>query len=75
MRVTWVRALPGCEHIDVCGVEKMLCVATTSTLNKLNQTYADIEAALRGAFTLVDQVRPDIDGQPFLAPTPIVRCE
>jgi hypothetical protein len=65
---------PGCETIDICGVDKFLCVATTSTANKLNQTYADIRGILEDAFAVVDAVRPDVDGQPFVAPTPLVRC-
>ena len=53
----------------------MPMMAVSSSVNKLGQTYADIENTLQAAFTVVDAVRPDVDGQPFVAPTPIVRCE
>ena len=40
---------PGCEPIDICGTPKFLCVATTDRDDKLDQTYAQIKAALEQA--------------------------
>jgi cytosine/adenosine deaminase-related metal-dependent hydrolase len=66
-------ALPGCERVDICGTQKFLCVATTDTTNKLNQTYAEIKAALEKALTDADAQTPG-DGWSFAPLTPLVRC-
>jgi len=66
-------ALPGCEHVDICGAQKFLCVATTDTSNKLNQTYAEIKAALEKALSDADAQTPG-DGWNFAPLTPLVRC-
>jgi 5-methylthioadenosine/S-adenosylhomocysteine deaminase len=47
-------ANPGCESIELCGRQKFLCVAEASTANKLNQTYAQIKAALDTALLDLD---------------------
>jgi hypothetical protein len=66
-------AVPGCETIDICTKQKFLCVATTNTTNKLNQTYADIKAALEKAMTDVDTVS---GVQWKFAPlAPLVKCK
>jgi hypothetical protein len=67
-------AQPGCETLDICGAQKFLCVATTSSANKLNQTYADIRAALSQAMLDVDAQTPG-DGYDFAPITPLVKCE
>jgi hypothetical protein len=67
-------ALPGCETVDICGAEKFLCVATTTTTSKLGQTYADITAALSQAMLDVDAQTPG-DGFNFAPLTPLVKCE
>jgi 5-methylthioadenosine/S-adenosylhomocysteine deaminase len=66
-------ALPGCETVDICGAAKFLCVATTSAANKLDQTYAQIKAALGQAMIDVDAQTPG-DGYAFAPLTPIVTC-
>ena len=67
-------AQPGCETIDICGASKFLCVATTATTAKLDQTYAQIRAALGQALTDADTLTPD-DGYTFSPIAPLVRCE
>lgn len=55
-----------CEQLDVCGNEKFLCVATGSTKNKLDQTYAEIEEAINSALLALDNIEPlaDSDCEP-----------
>ena len=67
-------AQPGCETLDICGASKFLCVATTDTANKFNQTYADIKAALEKAMVDVDAQTPS-DGINFAPVAPIVKCK
>lgn len=64
---------PGCEHVDICGVQKFLCAATWDTANKLDQTFEEIQAALEAALVELDQVTLD-DGYSFAPPAPIFRC-
>jgi hypothetical protein len=64
---------PACEALDVCGVSKSLCIATADTTNKLNQSYADIKAALETALTAADAQTPT-DGFNFAPLTPLVKC-
>ncbi len=67
-------AQPGCETIEICGASKFLCVATTATTDKLDQTYAQIQAALSQALTTADALTPT-DGFDFAPLTPIVTCD
>lgn len=67
-------AQPGCETIDVCGVPKFLCVATTTSANKLDQTFASIKAALGQALAVADAATPG-DGWNFAPLTPLVTCK
>src|SRR6185437_3074159 len=66
-------AQPGCEAIDICGAPKFLCVAKAETTNKMNQTYADITAALTKGLADADAATPD-DGFNFSPLTPLVTC-
>lgn len=66
-------AQPGCELLDVCGVQKFLCIAQSSTANKLNQSYADIKAALEQALSDADAQTP-ADGWNFAPLPPLVKC-
>ncbi|MEP6860173.1 MAG: amidohydrolase family protein [Deltaproteobacteria bacterium] len=66
-------ATPGCETIDICGAAKFLCVARTSTANKLNQTFAQITTALGDALTLADSLTT-ADGFDFAPLTQLVTC-
>jgi hypothetical protein len=66
-------AQPGCETVDICGASKFLCVATTDTTNKMNQTYADITAALSKGLADADAATPT-DGFDFSPLTPLVTC-
>jgi hypothetical protein len=67
-------AQPGCEQVDICGTQKFLCVATTSTLNKLNQTLGDIASAL-GQGLLDADAQTTTDGWNFYPLTPLVKCQ
>jgi len=64
---------PGCEAFDACGTAKFLCVATTSTTDKLDESYAQIHAALDAAMTDVDSLTPS-DGYSFAPVAPISKC-
>jgi cytosine/adenosine deaminase-related metal-dependent hydrolase len=65
-------ALSTCERIDVCGAEKFLCIAQPTTANKLNQTYAEMKAALEQGFADVNALAPS-SGAPFTL-APLVAC-
>ncbi|HEX4455685.1 MAG TPA: amidohydrolase family protein [Kofleriaceae bacterium] len=67
-------AAPGCESIDICGVPKFLCAATSDTANKLDQTYAQIQAAIVQGLSDADAATPD-DGYTFSPITPLVTCD
>lgn len=67
-------AAPGCEKLSICGEPKFLCVATTSTSSKLDQTYAQIKAALEQALLDADAQTP-ADGWSFAPLAPLVRCK
>ena len=65
--------LPGCETINICGTPKFVCVAETATTTKLDQTLAQIKAALEAAMVDVDSITPD-DGYNFAPLAPLVKC-
>ena len=67
-------AAPGCETFDACTKQKFLCVATTDTTNKLDQTYATIKAALEKGLTDADGVTMG-DGFNFAPLPPLVKCK
>ncbi|MGE5187364.1 MAG: amidohydrolase family protein [Acidobacteriota bacterium] len=64
---------PGCEPIDICGAQKFVCVATPATTDKLDQTYAQIVAALAQGLSDGDAQTPG-DGYSFSPLTPLVKC-
>ena len=66
-------ARPGCEAIDICGARKFLCVATTATTNKFDQTYSQIHAAIDQALVDADALTP-ADGFNFAPVAPLVTC-
>ena len=65
-------AAPGCETLAICGADKFLCAAQATGANKLDQTAAQIEAALGTALTLADSLTPD--GFDFAPLAPLARC-
>jgi len=67
-------AAPGCETLDICGADKFLCVATTSTANKLNQTFAQIAGKLSQAMVDAD-AQTTADGFDFAPIAPLVTCD
>ena len=60
--------------VSICGAGKFLCIAETSTLNKLDQTYMNIRQILIDA--LVDYDTNVIPGTvlPFSPITPLTKC-
>jgi hypothetical protein len=53
-----------------------VCVAETSTANKLNQTKADIEQVLSDALTEIDGITDPTKGAFKFAPlAPLFNCE
>jgi cytosine/adenosine deaminase-related metal-dependent hydrolase len=66
-------AQPPCEMLDVCGTQKFLCIAVSSTSDKLNQTFADIKSAIDKGLSDADAQTPG-DGFSFAPLTPLVKC-
>ncbi len=62
-----------CEKLDLCGGSKFLCVALPQATDKLDQTYAQIKAALEKALTDAD-AQTTSDGWNFAPLTPLVKC-
>ncbi|HEX4516006.1 MAG TPA: amidohydrolase family protein, partial [Polyangiaceae bacterium] len=63
-----------CETFDACGTPKFLCVARPgATTDKLDQTYAQIQAALEQGLEVADQ-QTTSDGFTFAPLTPLVKC-
>lgn len=50
--------VPGCTNIDICGSSKFLCVAEDDSRDTLDQTYAEVETALRTALEDLDSIQP-----------------
>jgi hypothetical protein len=66
-------AAPGCEAMSICGVDKFLCAAETTTTDKLNQTFSQYKSALDGALTSYDStVKPA--GGAFMPIAPLTKC-
>lgn len=65
---------PGCEPISVCGSDKFLCAAESSTLNKLNQTYAAIASTLVSATSDYDANVVPAGSPPFSPIAPLTIC-
>jgi hypothetical protein len=68
-------ATPGCEHLDVCGTQKFVCVAESggTSTNKLGQTYAESRAALDQGIVSYDA--RGLTPWTFAPIAPLVRCE
>ncbi|MBK7579779.1 MAG: amidohydrolase family protein [Myxococcales bacterium] len=64
---------PGCEALSVCGVDKFLCAAETTTTDKLNQTYVDYRGALVTALSTYDTTLKPAGG-PFTPITSLTKC-
>lgn len=65
---------PGCEELSLCGATKFVCVAESSTQNKLNQTYAEIVDVLRSNLSAYDTMVSSLGVQPMTPLAPLVRC-
>ena len=66
---------PGCEAMDVCGVDKFACVAAPSlnATDKFGQTLGDIRTTLSSALSDYDAL--NLSAWDFAPLTPIVRCQ
>jgi 5-methylthioadenosine/S-adenosylhomocysteine deaminase len=51
-------AVDACEPLEVCGVEKLLCISRPGGQDGLDQTYAEIEAALSEGLDELDALDP-----------------
>jgi 5-methylthioadenosine/S-adenosylhomocysteine deaminase len=65
---------PGCETLDACCHGKFVCVAESGGAagSKLDQTYADITAALEAGLVAYDAL--DLSMWDFAPLTPLVAC-
>lgn len=65
---------PGCETMTFCCAEKFLCVAEAGgdPADKLDQTFADIEAALTTELEAYDAM--NLSEWDFAPLTPLVKC-
>ncbi len=67
-------ANPGCEEIPLCGTTKFLCVAESSTANKLNQTYAEIVGVLTSNLSSYDTMTSAMGVAPVSPIAPLLKC-
>ena len=65
---------PGCEVISLCGAGKFVCVAETSTADKLNQTYEQIRSILEAALADYDTNVLGGTSPPFSPLAPLTSC-
>lgn len=64
---------PGCESLSVCGVDKFLCVAETTTTDKLDQTYAQYQGVIVSALATYDTTVSPAGG-PFTPIAQLTKC-
>jgi hypothetical protein len=67
-------AAPGCEPLPICGVNKFLCAAETGTTQKLNQSFAQLKAAIETAMTSYDASVAAQSIAPFSPIAPLTKC-
>jgi hypothetical protein len=65
---------PGCETLDVCTMQKFVCVAEPggTATNKLGQTLAQIKSVLETELTTYDNL--DLSSWDFMPLAPLVKC-
>jgi hypothetical protein len=66
--------VPGCETISVCNTSKFLCAAETSTMNQLNQTFAQIVQVLTQSLSDYDTMVAAQGVAPFSPLAPLAKC-
>jgi hypothetical protein len=66
---------PGCEAMNVCGIEKFVCVAAPSqnVTDKFGQTLGDIQTTLSTALSEYDAL--NLSAWDFSPLTPLVSCQ
>jgi hypothetical protein len=69
-------AAPGapCDTLALCGAQKFLCAAESSTANKLNQSFAQITQALTDALSSYDAMVGPSGVAPFSPLAPLTNC-
>ena len=67
--------VPGCETVTLCGSNKFLCVAESSTANKLNQTYQEILQVLVNELASYDALVAPSAVRAFSPIAPITGCQ
>ena len=65
---------PGCEEISICTTTKFLCVAESSTANKLNQTYAEIVKVLESNLSTYDTMTAGAGVAAVSPLAPLLKC-
>lgn len=66
--------MPACESLPVCSVNKFLCAAENSTLNKLDQSYATILQQLTTGLANYDTMVAGMGIAPMSPIAPLTRC-
>ncbi len=67
-------AAPGCETINICGVDKFLCLAQDSTDDKFDQTLAQTRTILETELLKYDNTPPGPVGGPLSPLAPLFKC-
>lgn len=67
--------MPGCEALPICSTNKFLCAAETSTLNKLDQTYAAIVQQLTTGLANYDTLVSAMGIAPMSPLAPLTKCQ
>ncbi len=65
---------PGCEQVSICTRSKFLCVAETSTANKLDQTFATIVQLLTAGLANYDAMVAGMGIAPMSPIAPLTKC-
>lgn len=65
---------PGCEDLPICNVNKFACVAESSNLNKLDQTYATVLQTLQTELASYDAMVSGMGITGFTPIAPLTKC-
>ena len=66
--------MPGCEQVPICTASKFLCVAESSTANKLDQTFATITQLLTSGLASYDAMVAGMGIAPMSPIAPLTKC-
>lgn len=68
-------ATPACEELKLCNINKFLCVAESSTADKLNQTFSELTQILTTNLTAYDALVAPMSISPFSPLAPLLKCQ